>query len=667
MLGAADVQVDTAVRQALARAHPVLLDLRVDQPLAVVRVQVAQLVPAGTGPVGHGVGFAPVLLRPVAQVQRDVDPLLVPRQRRLGLGVGVVRVEGAGRVVLDLGQLQRQHRLRQGVGDAVLVVDDREGLAPVALAAEQPVAQAEVDGALADAGPLQPLGDARLGLDDAQAVQGDARTGGVDDRRVVRDEGVVPRRRVRSPVVRRFDDADDRQLEGAREREVARVVRRDGHDGAGAVAHQDVVGDEDGDLLAVDGVGGVGAGEDAGLVLGLGLPLDVGLRGGLGAVGGDGLGGGGVPAGPHVVGALGPGGRGELVDQRVLGGQHHVARAEQRVGARGEDGDVLAVDREVDAGALGAADPVALLQLDGLGPVQLLQVLQQTVGVRRDPHVPLAQLGLEDGEVAALGAAVGGDLLVGQDGAQAGAPVDGRVGGIGQAVLAQDVGAFDGAQRVPGAPAGHGALTRLELGDQFGDGAGLPRLVVVPGVEDLQEDPLGPLVVVRVDRGERPALVMAQAQPAQLGLHVGDGGLGGDPGVLAGGHGVLLGGQAERVEAQGVQDVVAGHPLVAGEDVGGDVPQRVTDVQARTGGVREHVHDELLGAGGQLRIARQVALGVRCRVGALGVPEVLPACLDLGRDGGRVAVRRGVHRRSCGSGVRLAHDPQSSIDRLCQR
>ncbi len=71
VLGAADVQVDTAVRLALARAHPVLLDRRVDQLLAVVRVQVAQLVPAGTGPVGHGVGLAAVLPRaaPVTQVQ----------------------------------------------------------------------------------------------------------------------------------------------------------------------------------------------------------------------------------------------------------------------------------------------------------------------------------------------------------------------------------------------------------------------------------------------------------------------------------------------------------------------------------------------------------------------------------------------------------------------
>ncbi|MGX1093623.1 hypothetical protein RKD47_004304 [Streptomyces albogriseolus] len=337
--------------------------------------------------------------------------------------------------------------------------------------------------------------------------------------------------------------------------------------------------------------------------------------------------------------------------------------APNRVSGRGrEDGDVLAVDGEVDAGALGAADPVALLQLDRLGPVQGVQVVQQPVGVGRDAHVPLAQLGLEDGEVAALGAAVGGDLLVGQHGAQARAPVDGRVGGVGQAELAQHVGALGLGQLAPGAGVSrYLALTGLELRDQLGDRAGLLRVLVVPGVEDLQEDPLGPLVVVRVDRGERPALVVAQAQPAQLDLHVLDVGLGGHARVRAGLHRVLLGGQAEGVEAQGVQDVVPGHALEAGVDVGGDVAQRVADVQARARGVGEHVHDELLGPRDQLGVARQVTLGVGRRVRALGVPEVLPACLDLGGQGGRVAVRRGLR----GCGVRLAHDPQSSIDRLC--
>jgi hypothetical protein len=162
---------------------------------------------------------------------------------------------------------------------------------------------------------------------------------------------------------------------------------------------------------------------------------------------------------------------------------------------------------------------------------------------------------------------------------------------------------------------------------------------------------------------------VAQTQGAQLGLHVLDVGLGGDPRVGARLHGVLLGGQTEGVKAQGVQDVVAGHALEAREDVRGDVAQGVADMQARSGGVREHVHDELLGLGGQRRLGLvprgHVTARVRRLVGALGVPEVLPACLDVSGQSGRIAVRRG--HLGGGSRIRLAHDPQSSIDRLCLR
>jgi hypothetical protein len=68
--------------------------------------------------------------------------------------------------------------------------------------------------------------------------------------------------------------------------------------------------------------------------------------------------------------------------------------------------------------------------------------------------------------------------------------------------------------------------------------------------------------------------------------------LGGLARVLAGLDGILLGRQAEGVVAQAVQHVLAEHPVVPGIDVGGDVAQRVADVQARAAGVGEHVEDE---------------------------------------------------------------------------
>ncbi len=77
-----------------------------------------------------------------------------------------------------------------------------------------------------------------------------------------------------------MDDLNDGQLELGGEFEVALVVGGDGHDGAGAVTHHDVVGDPHGDGLAIDGVGGGGAGGDTGLVFVEVAAVHVGLGGG---------------------------------------------------------------------------------------------------------------------------------------------------------------------------------------------------------------------------------------------------------------------------------------------------------------------------------------------------------------------------------------------------
>ena len=83
MLDAADIQVDAAgvVRPRRILAHPVPLDIRVAEGLVVRRIQVAQFVPAGTGPLRHDVQFAAVDLRAVAQVQFDGRPLRRAGQR----------------------------------------------------------------------------------------------------------------------------------------------------------------------------------------------------------------------------------------------------------------------------------------------------------------------------------------------------------------------------------------------------------------------------------------------------------------------------------------------------------------------------------------------------------------------------------------------------------
>jgi hypothetical protein len=187
------------------------------------------------------------------------------------------------------------------------------------------------------------------------------------------------------------------------------------------------------------------------------------------------------------------------------------------------------------------------------------------------------------------------------------------------------------------------AQARVELGDQLADGAGLVGLAVVPGVVDLQEDPLRPPVVGRVGGDDRAPLVVAQAQAPQLAPHVDHVGLGGDTGVLAVLDRVLLGGEAEGVEAHAVQHVVALHAHVAGVDVGADVAQWVPDVEPGAARVGEHVEHVELGAVPQLLEAlAQVADRVGGVERALLLPARLPPRLDLLGERGRVAVGGGV-------------------------
>ena len=231
-----------------------------------------------------------------------------------------------------------------------------------------------------------------------------------------------------------------------------------------------------------------------------------------------------------------------------------------------------------------------------------------------------------------------------------GAPVHRRLGGVGQPVLVEDGALLARAQGRPLPAVGGGPLAAGELLDELVDGPSLPapallalRVGVVPGVVDLQEDPLGPAVVVGVDRGDGAPVVVPQAEAPQLALHVDHVLFGRLARVLAGLHGILLGRQPEGVVAQAVQDVLAGHPVEPRVDVGGDVAQRVADVQARAARVGEHVEDEELLAVGDLLGLGPGAGGVGGVEGPLLLPPVLPGDLDLPGQLGGVAVRRLVH------------------------
>src|SRR5699024_269261 len=156
------------------------------------------------------------------------------------------------------------------------VVDDGEGLAPVTLAGKQPVAQLELYLAVAVALLLEPLDSGGLRLVESQAV--DVQALGICAVHDLAGLSVGGGELAVLALLSASDDLADRQAKGGGEVEVALIVGRDRHDGAGAGDHEDVVRDEDGHLLAVARVGGVRAGAHTGLLL-VWLALQVGLRG----------------------------------------------------------------------------------------------------------------------------------------------------------------------------------------------------------------------------------------------------------------------------------------------------------------------------------------------------------------------------------------------------
>ena len=145
---------------------------------------------------------------------------------------------------------------------ALRAMHERDGLAPVPLPREDPVAQLVVHGPRAHAVALQLFDDPELGRFGLQPAEL-ARV----DRIAVLD---VAYRGFRCEVGARFvlrlgrDYLDDGEVELLREIPIPIVVGGDRHDGPGPVGDEHVVGDPDGDAIAAQGVDRVCAGKYAG-------------------------------------------------------------------------------------------------------------------------------------------------------------------------------------------------------------------------------------------------------------------------------------------------------------------------------------------------------------------------------------------------------------------
>ena len=385
--------------------HPVVQGLLAGQGIFVLRIRVAQEVPGGACPLGHGVRLP--LGRATATGTGGVHPVLHGRQR----GFAVVR----WLVGLHLGQHQGQFAFVQRHEAAFLAFHDGNGLAPVALSGEHPVTELEVGLALAQALLLQPLCNLFLGIRHGQAVQ---------------EIGIHQDSTLHIRIHRLLDadgaschHLDDGQVELLGEVPVPLVMGGHSHDGACTIGHQYIVGNPDRYLLAVHGIGGGEAVDlHAGLVLGQLRALEVGLLGRL------------LPVGHQIV--VIPNLIFILFNQRMLRGHHHIGSAEEGVRPGGVDAQLLLLsgEGEVHLRALRLAYPVLLGHFDPLDVVHRVQTLDELVGVLRNLQHPLALHLAYHLRAAALADAVH-HLFVGQSHLTGGAPVDGHLALVGQSCL----------------------------------------------------------------------------------------------------------------------------------------------------------------------------------------------------------------------------------------
>ena len=184
----------------------------------VVRIHVAQEVPRGAGPLGHGVGFA--LGRSAALRAGRVDPVG-------DLGDGRFAVVGR-LIAFHLRQKQRKLLLRQRHPAARRAFHHRDRLAPVALTGEYPVAQLEVCLGMADTLVCDPFLHGGDGVLHGHAVE---------EAGVYHKAGIVLERKRFLGDIAALHDLNDRQTEFGGKLPVALVVAGNAHNSARTVAH----------------------------------------------------------------------------------------------------------------------------------------------------------------------------------------------------------------------------------------------------------------------------------------------------------------------------------------------------------------------------------------------------------------------------------------------
>ena len=225
----------------------------------------------------------------------------------------------------------------------------------------------------------------------------------------------------------------------------------------------------------------------------------------------------------------------------MLRRHNHEGYAEQRVRSGGIDLQLLvcAVHGEIHEGAGGLADPADLLLLDAVRIIHFVESVQKLVRILGNPEIPdilrqLYHFAVADIALSALG------VLVGENHLAVRAVVHQGLCSEHQAVL-----------------------------------------------EQLQENPLGPLVIIRKRRGDLSAPVKGEAHTLHLILEMLHIAHGDDVRVGIGLDGVVFRRKSKGIKSDGEQDVVALHSSLAGNNFDTGIGLDVSYMHACSGRIGE--------------------------------------------------------------------------------
>ena len=203
---------------------------------------------------------------------------------------------------------------------------------------------------------------------------------------------------------------------------VARVVGRHSHNGSSTVAGKHIFSNPDGDLLIGKRIDSVTSREHTShLVVHLTIALCTLL---------------------HIVEILVYLGfllrRREFCHEVALRSQHHKGDTKHRIGTSGENREMLAgiSDIELYFRSFASANPVALGLFQRVSPIDLLETIEQTLGISADTQTPLAHLLLHH-RIASTNADSIYDFIVCQYSSQLRTPVHHRICQIGYTIVHQ--------------------------------------------------------------------------------------------------------------------------------------------------------------------------------------------------------------------------------------